>query len=68
MDDDSQNMRVPDCVRGIGTRSIRCRNGDISFYYDDHVAITMTVLDIGYMEFRAQRNLFAVRVDVSPIT
>ena len=28
----------------------------------------MTVLDVGYMEFLAERNLYAVRVDVSPIT
>ena len=68
MDDDSRNMRVPDCVRGIGTRSIRCRDGNISFYYDDHVAVTMTALNIGYMEHQVQRNLFAVRVNVSPIT
>ena len=68
MDDDPRSMRVPNCVRGVGARSIRCCNGDISFYCSDNVAITMTVLDIGCMEFWAQRNLFAVRVDVSPIT
>jgi len=28
----------------------------------------MTILDVGYMEFLAERNLYAVRVDVSPIT
>ena len=68
MNDDPRRMRVPDCVLGVGTRSIRCRNGDISFYYSDNIAVTMTVLNIGYMEFWAQRNLFAMRVDVSPIT
>jgi len=28
----------------------------------------MTAIDIGYMEYRAGNNLYAVRVDVSPIT
>ena len=68
MDDDPQNMHVPDCVRGIGTRSIRCRNGSISFYYHEDSFITMTVLDVGYMEFLAGRNLYAVQVDMSSIT
>ena len=49
-------------------RSIRCRNGNISFYYREDSFITMTVLDIGYMQFRARHNLYAVRVDVSPVT
>ena len=61
-------MRVTDCVCGIGTRSSWCRNGDINFFYNDGVAVTMTVLGVGYKEFQAQKNLYAVRVDVSPIT
>ena len=28
----------------------------------------MTVLDIGFKEWKAQKNLYAVRVDVSPLT
>ena len=68
MDDDPRRMSVMDCVLGVGTRSFRCCNGNISFYYSDNVAVSMMVLDIGYKEFRAQRNLFPVRVDVSPIT
>ena len=28
----------------------------------------MTVLDVGYKEFKVQKNLYAVRVDVSPLT
>ena len=68
MDDDSHRMRQPGCVRGIETRSIRCRNGNISFYYREDSFITMTVLDVRYMEFQARHNLYAVWVDVSPIT
>ena len=37
-------------------------------FYSDCVAVTMKVLDVGYKEFQAQKNLYAVRVDVSPIT
>ena len=28
----------------------------------------MTVLDVGYKEWKAQKELYAVRVDVSPLT
>ena len=68
MNNDPRRMRVPDCVCGIGTRSFRCRNGDISFYYSDGVAVMMTVFDIWFKEWKAQTNLFAVRVGVSPLT
>ena len=51
MNDDPRRMRVPECVRGIGTRSFRCRNGDIRFFYSDGVAVTMMVLEVGYKEF-----------------
>ena len=61
-------MHVPSCVRGLGTRICWCRNGHISFSYSDGVAVTMTALDVGYKEFKLQKNLYAVRVDVSPLT
>ena len=68
MDDDSRAMRVPDCVRGIGTTRSRCRDGNVSLYYDDRVAVTMTAINIGYMEHLAGKSLFAVRLNVCPYT
>ena len=68
MDNGPRRMRQPDCVRGIETRSIRCRNGNIAFYYREDSFITMTALDVGYIEYQARHNLYTVRVDVSPIT
>ena len=65
---DNQRMRIPSVVLRLGTRSYRCRNGHWSFSYQYNVAVTMTALDVGYKEFKAQNNLYAVRVDVSPIT
>ena len=38
------------------------------FYYQDDVVVTMTVFDVRLKEFKAQKNLYAVRVDVSPLT
>jgi len=37
-------------------------------YYDDRVAVTMTAINIGYMEHLSGRSLFAVRVNVCPYT
>ena len=68
MDNGPRRFPQPDCVRGIETRSVRCRNAGISFYFREDSFITMTTIDIGYMEYRARENVYAVRVDVSPIT
>ena len=42
-----------------------CCNGHWSFSFHNYVAATMRVLDVGYNKFKAQKNLYAVRVDVS---
>ena len=68
MDDDPRALRVPDCVRGVGTTRSRCRDGNISLYYDDRVAMTMTAINIDYMTHLAGVALFAVRLNVCPYT
>ena len=55
-------------VLGLGTRSYRCRNEHQSFYYQDDVTLMMAVFDVRFKEFKAQKNMYAVRVDVSPLT
>ena len=56
-DDDPRALRVPDCVRGVGTTRSRCRDGNVSLYYDDGVAVTMTAINIDYMTFLAGKAL-----------
>ena len=68
MDDDPRALRVPDCVRGVGTTRSRCRDGNVSLYYDDRVAVTMTAINIDYMTFLAGKALYAVRLNVCPYT
>ena len=53
-------LQLPSVVSGLWTRISRCRNGVWSFYYQDDVALTMTVLDIGHKEWTAQKKLYAV--------
>ena len=61
-------VRIPSCVLGLGTRSFWCRNGHWSFSYHNDVTVTMTILDVGCKEFKAKKTLYAVRLDVSPLT